>query len=378
MKFQLFLLLTALKKNLALQRYGLESQNDRTLQSQDMTQYDTAFEDCVTTSSLNSLSNNDDLVCHYKMDPPTSGHQTTLHAYEDCSLPPPPTVALTESININGDITATVDLVRKEIGKVVNESNGGTIRFCVRTDVMELVDGVIDSVNFVKARVSIDIDLDGNFEVQPILLTEDDIGEMSFLKEYSVYSYQCDQATGIPTPPNHVITQGEIMAVCIEANGESTDTYIKEVRTWRLMQRDPFGGLPLVIVPVHDGSPTILSNYDCSLNDRSKCIIRTVVISMFFDNLYEFEDEEDGIIQTTGVVDLRIRGERRLSAERSLKSNEESMEEYGNAMMYFKVSFTVDKVDSSSGFALASYFMLSRLLLGFAVGNELVSCIFTT
>lgn len=360
------LLFVAFSEN--FERSSATGRNRRALQNQDISDYHIIFKDCVTTSSLNSLSNNNDLICQYSMNPPSSDHQTTLHAYEDCSSPAPPTVSLTESTNVDGEITAIIDLVRGEIGKVVNESNGGSIRFCVRTDVMELVDGEVDSVNFVKARVAIEIDLDGNFEIQPILLTEEEIGEMSFLKEYGVYAYQCHHSTGIPTPSDHVISQGEIMAVCVEASGESADTFINEVMSWRLMQRDPSGGLPLVIVPVQDGAPTILSNYDCSLNDGSKCIIRTIVITMFFDNVYEFENVQDGVINTTGVVDLRIRGDRRLA------SDTEIMEEYGNVMMYFNVPFTIDKLAGRS-FSAAPETPLgfSRLLMIVIVGNAFVS-----
>ena len=119
---------------------------------------------------------------------------------------------------------------------MANDFGSGQIKFCIRTDVNEDIEGDIESINFVKAFITVNINLDGNFEIQPVVIQENtDLSEKvldAFEKYYSVYAHQCDPVSYLNT--NKVIFKGEILGVC--AMLAFFDTWIKKVNTltcWR-------------------------------------------------------------------------------------------------------------------------------------------------
>ena len=55
---------------------------------------------------------------------------------------------------------------------MANDSESGQIKFCIRTDINNDIEGHIKSIKFVKASITVNINLDGNFEIQPVVIQE--------------------------------------------------------------------------------------------------------------------------------------------------------------------------------------------------------------
>eukprot|EP00592_Proboscia_alata_P025723 CAMPEP_0194443312 /NCGR_PEP_ID=MMETSP0176-20130528/126632_1 /TAXON_ID=216777 /ORGANISM="Proboscia alata, Strain PI-D3" /LENGTH=979 /DNA_ID=CAMNT_0039269539 /DNA_START=429 /DNA_END=3368 /DNA_ORIENTATION=+ len=269
----------------------------------EIAQYGVEFNHCNCSASLNTLNNpgGNDMNCVFEILPKGNPYSTVLYDYEDCESPHPDVVGMTStSKDANGEILAIIDLVRDEVGVLANDSGSGQIKFCIRTDVNEDIEGDIESVNFVKAFITVNINLDGNFDIQPVVIEENtDLSEKvldAFEKYYSVYAHQCDPVSHLNT--NKVISQGEILGVCVMS--AFFDTWIEKVNTLTLYQTNPNGGADTTSAPVTNGVPNIISNYDCSLEDQRKCLIQTTLLSKFFINQGE-------VVNVAGEVELLIR-----------------------------------------------------------------------
>lgn len=278
----------------------------------EIAQYKIGFQYCNCTASLSSIGEpgGNDMNCVFAIEPITNSHTTAIYAYDDCDSPAPPTVGLMSAINYDGDVVAIIDLVRPEVAKLVNEAKEGAIKFCVRTDVNENIDGEQLSINFVKAFITVNIFLDGNFELDVAVDENTELSEQvvdAFEKYYSVFAHQCDPVTALNT--NAVIYQGDTLGVCIRTI--FYDTWIEQVNTITLYQIDPSGGPDTTTTPVSDGTPNVITDYDCNLDDQRKCIVRTLMLSKFFVNQQE-------LVNVVGEVELLIRVGPQFNRGRSL------------------------------------------------------------
>jgi len=282
--------------------------------------YSVLYDYCNCTASLNSINDpsGNDMNCVFNIEPTGNTYTSQIFAYEDCESPASDLVGLTStSKDQNGAVVATIDLVRDKVAALVNPTGSGQIKYCIRTDVTEDIGGELLSVNYVQAFVTVNVFLDGNFVMdaevdEDITLSEKVVD--AFEKYYSVYAHQCDPETALNT--NRIISQGEHLGICIMS--AFTDTWIKKVNTVTLIQGNPNGGPDLTTQPVANSSPNIVSEYDCSLNDQRKCLVRTAMLSSFFVNDFM-------IVNVTGDVELLIRAGPAFNRDRNLRANSRSL-----------------------------------------------------
>jgi len=215
----------------------------------------------------------------------------------------------------------------------------GTLKYCVR---LGLYDGVNDDeINFYESVVTLNITMNGTFEILSVAVAPKAQGESTAAQEYKVTAVLCDATTGASTPQAGAFNQGAAIVVCInlDAEGLADQVQITSVDefTWK---RDGTSEQTAVGPPTTQGfgSDGLATNGLTMMTinaDKNKATITSVLFAKFY--------ESAGQVLANGSVSMEFGRRRRLGNIDNTDNRQ--LQEGGTAESAFDVSVDLQKAD---------------------------------
>jgi len=187
----------------------------------------------------------------------------------------------TEEAGTYKNLTIKVDIDQANItgssywNYTSTDNSTGTIKFCLRLDLV-LDDGTTtESVHFYETVATIDIDMKAGFSVSDVGTNRDKAtakNETTKLN-YTVSAYQCDPID-LDTKIDIALSQGSVLSLCIKTNS-TADVYVGTIYELNLTQT----GTNANTQPIKDGAVNELTSLNC---ETGTCLIKTQMLAQFF------------------------------------------------------------------------------------------------
>jgi len=151
----------------------------------------------------------------------------------------------------------------------------GAINFCMKLS-LYYDEAFTTSLNFHETKVEIKIDMKTEFSVEAMDTERDNATSITeeAKVEYNLQAYKCDWSGAQNSDP---ISQGDVLFLCIKSFSGAVK--LEKVLQLALSQEGANGGY---MEPIQNGNIVGLADVDCSFEDNTKCIIRTIAVSSFF------------------------------------------------------------------------------------------------